>query len=1444
MNMAGRGGLDSCADNRDGDGQLRRVAQRTQVADLVQRFLQTLSSTLENVPVTGSSIANDICKYASAMQPTPDGGGLSPSDALKRARNAIGSNNDAYLQVGLSVLWSGDMKESDEALLYPSSAGGSVGGARIQSQVLVLEDLLRRSIEEANRMKDLLERQAPALFTYLLEVKEIADFARDEESGLPEDQVPGSELNMPSVASPTKWTHFLRVEEESTEEQMARREQLRNAIAACLTLERSYDHNGSRSALHARLLFRTLRRLVSPEVGAFIERTLPSDQTTIVGSVRQYARLSSSLGDALALFPPDMDCALSDHNSWNAIDLNNLDQLGFATNLPQGSELSKWFDHIARDPSGFNTPREFRRADDGKRPYEPYSLAGLSDKLALGASPMSSRSDDTVADASSIRLPTEVTGVLNPDRFSGDANDEFECFGTRESRRAALSVTANLCTGGFANYGPHQKDEHHDEDRGECHYHTPPLADSGVSSDHLAALARSALADAAMESSITTRLERESLIDNDMSANMDLDTVVSEVAVQLNTTLSQSPISVMWSPAIHLTTPAGVSRSRLATQRIGSLAVDRVTQCVSYATHLSRLMKATQYEKSLYLKAALKLHMLPSLAVVYDAIVTRPQALPSPVSSNVVQYASKFWTDINQIEYGLQSAEPDPLPAICGVIDRRMVQAYAHTRLKVDTLQLDCISERIDNMKNDELWTLLNDETFSATPFRTVMTEALNISFGLDVEILQDSTEEMERTYFEKCVDQYLRGVQAYRSHLDAQPGNTAISTVQRFHAALCFRATLPILVELRRRGLIDPMRKQLTFEDIEYAFVHTSTIGAVVGYVLWIRAMKREDQMIMRRPVLSDEDDEQVDVPFRLVDFTTIIKAFTLYILSHAPTGNSDTWNYPQEGGDETPLERKAFPKVEGETLEQTIKAWERRIAEQLNVAPAEQGQDTQYMKSVRVTSAIVEDLRRDQTTAPEWLQLAISSDNVRLTRIGDTLVSIPYGSNRRVGGPVAAVPTTPLPIPPSPSPSARPKGPSAPARPRMGRVPAAEKNVVKLKATDITQSNTRGRVPTAASPEILASTLVRVRDAQTAMTSLTANAETYRQALKRLHSSFNGNGAGGGSGGSGGPGGPGGGGLGGAFVGSTPMGPLDRAVDVDERTKRAAIWEDSLRELAISGDRLYTFLRTMAGVLHEDVQSIIQLEDRSMEQAQRLQREQRRDALREVNAFSQRVVDNVLGQVFRSSKLKVDLGGLHGSPEDAVEGVANSLVVVSDESIQRVQELATGSSGMGFLEANEQLRTYLQQRKAAPVTLRQLVDDLKLILDDHRRHVLTTLRVHQEEGARASMEYLAEPRNSLVIRLRNETFAAIRTAYDLLVVEMRGRGASGMIPRAYDCIEGPNRLLTDQFAQLCAYQLSHSRIFSSSSSVYVGLTPAKVNMSQLRIALEKTVRRATGMR
>ena len=243
-------------------------------------------------------------------------------------------------------------------------------------------------------------------------------------------------------------------------------------------------------------------------------------------------------------------------------------------------------------------------------------------------------------------------------------------------------------------------------------------------------------------------------------------------------------------------------------------------------------------------------------------------------------------------------------------------------------------------------------------------------------------------------------------------------------------------------------------------------------------------------------------------------------------------------------------------------------------------------------------------------------------------------------------------------------------------------------------------------------------------------------------------------------------------------------------------------------------------------------------MEANQRLDREQRREERRRMNEFGQNILRAVLADVFRESKLRVDLDV---SSPNAGADFAQGLVVVSEEATKRVNEIASGATGLGFLEANARLTEMLTQSRSQPTTLASLVSGVREILEQHRASVMSSIESNTETDNRSSMEQLAEPRNSLVIRLKPETFAAIRTAYQLLVVEMRNHGvASTRIPTAYECIEGDDMALTNQFAVFAAYQLAHGRIFSSSQSVYVGAVPARMNQHMMRVSLQKTVNRA----
>ena len=297
----------------------------------------------------------------------------------------------------------------------------------------------------------------------------------------------------------------------------------------------------------------------------------------------------------------------------------------------------------------------------------------------------------------------------------------------------------------------------------------------------------------------------------------------------------------------------------------------------------------------------------------------------------------------------------------------------------------------------------------------------------------------------------------------------------------------------------------------------------------------------------------------------------------------------------------------------------------------------------------------------------------------------------------------------------------------------------------------------------------------------------------------------------------------------------------DAVERGRREAVWKDALRELTVSGDKLFIFLKTLAGLLHDDVTNIIKMEDRSMEQAQRVRAEQRREALRATMSFSQRSMDALMGAIFRQSNFRLDVDQSQDGSSQA-KTMAGELVVVSEETVDRIRKLANETSNRSFFESQSQLTSFLEQSKGVSMPLQELVQGVRSIIRTQLTESLdmaNRIDVHDERGA---MDFLAQPRNSLIIRLKNETFAAIRQAYDALTVEMNAKGRRLQMQgiSVYACVEGPSRQLCNQFAALSAYFMSQSRLFSSSASVYVSAQSASSNALMLRVALQKSVLRA----
>ena len=179
----------------------------------------------------------------------------------------------------------------------------------------------------------------------------------------------------------------------------------------------------------------------------------------------------------------------------------------------------------------------------------------------------------------------------------------------------------------------------------------------------------------------------------------------------------------------------------------------------------------------------------------------------------------------------------------------------------------------------------------------------------------------------------------------------------------------------------------------------------------------------------------------------------------------------------------------------------------------------------------------------------------------------------------------------------------------------------------------------------------------------------------------------------------------------GSNPLKPFgtQQLTDSGERQRREAVWFEVLRELSVSGDPLLVFLKTLSGIIHQDVRAIIDVQDQSMDMLQRQRNDQRREIVKASIAFSQRSMETLLQSVFRSSSFRVDV---ESTAEVQSRNLSAQLVVVGDDTVAKLKELISGNSNSTFFEAQAQMTSFLEQRKGRPIPLQQLVTGIRSIV------------------------------------------------------------------------------------------------------------------------------------
>jgi hypothetical protein len=280
--------------------------------------------------------------------------------------------------------------------------------------------------------------------------------------------------------------------------------------------------------------------------------------------------------------------------------------------------------------------------------------------------------------------------------------------------------------------------------------------------------------------------------------------------------------------------------------------------------------------------------------------------------------------------------------------------------------------------------------------------------------------------------------------------------------------------------------------------------------------------------------------------------------------------------------------------------------------------------------------------------------------------------------------------------------------------------------------------------------------------------------------------------------------------------------------RLRREAVWNDGLREAAISSDRLYAFVRHLSGTISESVDAICQIDEGMLIKQQQELRSRRNKGAEEAAREHMQLVRGVFSGILKESGLALGIG--QGSDMGNIKIFSNTLRKQVDELSQK------GSESGGFFKNTVKLEQLLTQG-SGEMSLTQLFERLREAGVAMQQASLAS-ESFDSSGVGMSLDFLSAPRNSLMLRYKPDALSAIRTAYTRFQNEMDAQHDFLHRPLSvYELVEGRDENLTTEFASFCAHVLANARMFSSSIAPYVGKWPAITNANQMRISLRRLI-------
>ena len=288
--------------------------------------------------------------------------------------------------------------------------------------------------------------------------------------------------------------------------------------------------------------------------------------------------------------------------------------------------------------------------------------------------------------------------------------------------------------------------------------------------------------------------------------------------------------------------------------------------------------------------------------------------------------------------------------------------------------------------------------------------------------------------------------------------------------------------------------------------------------------------------------------------------------------------------------------------------------------------------------------------------------------------------------------------------------------------------------------------------------------------------------------------------------------------------------------REGRAGLWSDALREISVSGDRLYRFVMILTGSIGESADTALAWEDDALKEAAKDAATKQRALAERVSKFQTRLVESVVSSTLKGSKLQLDMRGKQGG---ALAGHPDQeLMVLSSDLRDSIRQIADGEAGHGFFETSVQLNEALG-RASKPMSMADIVGRLQAVGEAFHHQLASSMAT----TVGPSYARLVEPRNSFLLHLKPDVLAALHKALDHVKSEMAY--TEGMFHRTreirlWELVEGRDWTLVSRFAELVGLMLQHTRMRSGSFAAYVGTSQLIANAHNIRMQIQRVKEQA----